>query len=107
MAEGVKGKRRYNSPHRREQAAATRREILDSALRLFEEQGYAATTMAAIATEAGVALEDRVRRVRDEERRSACAVAPLLRGDQDDVPMRTGAGTESCSRSPTPSVSSA
>ena len=50
-------KRRYESPRRREQAAATRREILGAAQRLFEENGYAATTMAAIAEEAGVALK--------------------------------------------------
>src|SRR3954453_13761006 len=57
MAEAVKTKRRYDSPRRREQAAATRREILEAAQRLFEQQGYAATTMAAIAAEAGVALK--------------------------------------------------
>ena len=57
MTEPVKPKRRYDSPRRREQAAATRREILDAAQRLFEQQGYAATTMAAIAAEAGVALK--------------------------------------------------
>jgi AcrR family transcriptional regulator len=48
-------KRAYNSPRRRQQAAATRREILEAAQRLFETQGYAATTMNAIASEAGVA----------------------------------------------------
>ena len=36
MAEGVKPTRRYDSPRRREQAAATRREILEAAQRLFE-----------------------------------------------------------------------
>jgi AcrR family transcriptional regulator len=56
MAEGVKT-RRYDSPRRREQAAATRVEILESAQRLFERDGYAATTMAAIAAEARVALK--------------------------------------------------
>src|SRR3954452_6315255 len=56
MADGVKT-RRYDSPRRREQAAATRRQILDAARRLFERHGYAATTMAAIAAEAGVALK--------------------------------------------------
>ena len=40
-----------------EQAAATRREILEAAERLFGRKGYAATTMAAIAAEAGVALK--------------------------------------------------
>jgi AcrR family transcriptional regulator len=57
MAERVKPKRRYESPRRREQAAATRLEILDAAQRLFERDGYAATTMAAIAAEARVALK--------------------------------------------------
>jgi AcrR family transcriptional regulator len=56
MAERVKT-RSYNSSRRREQAAATRRDILGAAQRLFERQGYAATTMAAIAAEAGVALK--------------------------------------------------
>ncbi len=50
-------KRGYDSPRRREQAAATRREILAAAQRQFERQGYAATTMAAIAADAGVALK--------------------------------------------------
>ena len=37
------------SPRRRAQADATRRDIIAAAQRLFERQGYAATTMAAIA----------------------------------------------------------
>ncbi len=57
MAERVKPKRPYDSPRRREQAAATRLEILEAAQRLFERDGYPATTMAAIATEARVALK--------------------------------------------------
>ena len=57
MAERVNPKRRYESPHRRQQAAATRLHILQAAQRLFEQQGYVATTMAAIAAEAGVALK--------------------------------------------------
>jgi len=38
------------------QAAETRRDILDAALRLFAERGYARTSIAEIATEAGVAV---------------------------------------------------
>ena len=38
-------KRRYDSTRRRAQAEATRRDILDAAQKLFEERGYAATTM--------------------------------------------------------------
>jgi AcrR family transcriptional regulator len=57
MAEAVKGRRPYHSERRRQQAAATRRAVLDAAQRLFERRGYAATTMDAIAAEAGVALK--------------------------------------------------
>jgi AcrR family transcriptional regulator len=57
MAERVKPTRRYHSPRRQEQAAATRRAILAVAQELFEHHGYAATTMEAIAADAGVALK--------------------------------------------------
>jgi AcrR family transcriptional regulator len=57
MARPVKATRSYHSPHRREQAASTRQRILDAAQRLFEDQGYAVTTMTAIAQEADVSLK--------------------------------------------------
>jgi AcrR family transcriptional regulator len=50
-------KRRYESPRRREQARATRRAVLDAARELFVELGYAATTVDAIASRAGVSPE--------------------------------------------------
>jgi len=46
--------RRYHSPQRQEQANATRRHILDAALRLFTTHGYAAVTMEMIARAADV-----------------------------------------------------
>jgi AcrR family transcriptional regulator len=57
MAKRVKPKRRYDSRRRREQAEETRLAILHAAHRLFERYGYGATTMAAIAEEAGVATK--------------------------------------------------
>jgi AcrR family transcriptional regulator len=42
---------------RAEKALATRRRMREAALRLFREQGYAATPMQAIADEAGVAVQ--------------------------------------------------
>jgi TetR/AcrR family transcriptional regulator, regulator of autoinduction and epiphytic fitness len=48
-------RRSYESPKRRERAAATRRQIVASARRLFTARGYAATTIDAIAEQAGVA----------------------------------------------------
>jgi AcrR family transcriptional regulator len=50
-------KRRYHSPRRKEQAEATRKQILDAAEQLFVRDGYVATSMAAIAEQAGVALK--------------------------------------------------
>jgi AcrR family transcriptional regulator len=57
MAGPVKPRRPYRSPRRVEQAAATRRAILESAQRLFEAGGYPATTMEAVAAGAGVSLK--------------------------------------------------
>ncbi|MHB8512109.1 MAG: TetR/AcrR family transcriptional regulator [Actinomycetota bacterium] len=49
--------RKYNSPRRAQQAAATRLAILQAAQRLFEARGYPTTTMEDIADEAKVALK--------------------------------------------------
>ena len=60
MADQVKTKaprRAYNSPLRADQAQQTRRRILESARRLFVAHGYAGTTVAAIADDAGVVPE--------------------------------------------------
>lgn len=50
-------RRAYESPGRRAAAVRTRGAILDAARRLFAERGYTATTVAAIAAAAGVALD--------------------------------------------------
>src|SRR5918997_1647527 len=67
MAERVKPKRRYHSPRRQQQAAATRRAILEAAQRLFEKQVYVA-----FETKSGVLR----------------ALWNLrLRGDRDEIPV--------------------
>jgi AcrR family transcriptional regulator len=86
MAERVKT-RRYDSPRRRAQAEATRREILEAARRLFEQQGYAATTMSAIAAEAGVALKTVYVAFETKSGVLRALWNRLLRGDRDDVPV--------------------
>lgn len=87
MAEPVKQPRRYDSPRRREQAAATRRDILVAAQRLFERDGYAATTMAAVAAEAGVAPKTVYVAFETKSGLLRALWNMLLRGDQDDVPV--------------------
>ena len=61
MTDGGTGKgkpvRRYNSPRRAEQAAATRGDILKAARELFVSRGYAATTIAEVARSAQVAVD--------------------------------------------------
>jgi TetR/AcrR family transcriptional regulator, regulator of cefoperazone and chloramphenicol sensitivity len=54
LNEPVKGRRKYDSPVRREQAEATRRQIADAARRLFVERGWAGTRVRDVAAEAGV-----------------------------------------------------
>jgi TetR/AcrR family transcriptional regulator, regulator of autoinduction and epiphytic fitness len=51
------GSRAYVSPRRAEQAKATRRAILEAAQRLFLSNGYGATSIRAIAEDAGVAVQ--------------------------------------------------
>lgn len=57
MSDDVKTFRTYRSPQRTEQAAATRRAVLEAARHLFVTNGYAATTVTRIAKEAGVNVD--------------------------------------------------
>jgi TetR/AcrR family transcriptional regulator, regulator of autoinduction and epiphytic fitness len=84
----VKPRRRYESPRRQEQAAATRRAILDAAERLFGERGYAGTAVAEIAEAAGVALKT-VYAVFGTKAEVLRALWNLrLRGDEDPVAVQ-------------------
>jgi AcrR family transcriptional regulator len=83
----VQPRRRYDSPRRREQAAATRREILAAAQRRFERDGYAATSLAAVAAEAGVALKTVYNVFETKSGLLRALWHLLLRGERDDVPV--------------------
>jgi AcrR family transcriptional regulator len=87
VVERAKPKRPYNSARRREQALATRRTILDAAQRLFERDGYAATTMEAIAAEAGVALKTVYSAFVTKSGLLRSLWDLLLKGDVDDAPI--------------------
>ena len=57
MSERVKPVRRYDSSRREEQANQNRVRVLECARARFLEHGYAATTIAAIAADAGVSVQ--------------------------------------------------
>lgn len=87
MPKEVKSKRRYESPRRREQTAGTRKHILDVAQQLFEEHGYAGTTMSDIASRASVALKTLYLAF---ETKSGLLIALWylrVRGDEKDIPV--------------------
>jgi AcrR family transcriptional regulator len=85
MAQPVNPRRRYHSPLRVEQAAATRRGILEAAKRLFERHGYAATSMAAIAAEASVSLKTVYVTFETKSGLLRALWHLLLRGDEEHV----------------------
>jgi AcrR family transcriptional regulator len=87
MAEPVNSRRRYHSPLRVEQAAATRRGILEAAQRLFERDGYSATSMAAIAAEANVSLKTVYVTFESKSGVLRALWHLLLRGDEEPVPV--------------------
>lgn len=57
MSEPVKTRRPYASPRHAELRRQTRRDVIDAARRLFADKGYNATTIEALANEAGVAVQ--------------------------------------------------
>ncbi len=79
--------RKYDSPRRREQAEATRRSILDAAQVRFERDGYVATTMEAIAGEAGVALKTVYAAFTTKSGLLRALWDLLLKGDADEAPV--------------------
>src|SRR5919112_4294077 len=87
MPDAVNPKRSYHSPRRQQQAAATRRGILEAAQRLFDVHGYPATTMEAIAAEAGVSLKTVYVVFTTKSGLLRALWNHLLRGGGDDVPL--------------------
>lgn len=87
MTGDVKAARRYESPRRRAQAEATRRDILGAARRRFEADGYAGATMAEIAADAGVALKTVYLAFGTKSGLLRALWNLLLRGDESDVPV--------------------
>lgn len=87
MSGPVKPSRRYDSSMRQEQARRTRGAVLEAARRLFLGQGYAATTMAAVAAEAGVSVETVYKAFANKPGLVKAVFDVSVVGDDEPVPM--------------------
>lgn len=83
----VKRKRRYESPLRADQARLTRSAILTTARRRFLRDGYADTTIAAIAEEVGVSLETVYKAFRNKPGVLKAVIDVSIVDDEEPVPM--------------------
>jgi AcrR family transcriptional regulator len=79
--------RTYDSSRRKAQAEQTRRAILEAAQRHFEQHGYVATTMEAVARDAGVALKTVYLAVTTKAGLLRAVWDLVLKGDTDDAPV--------------------
>ena len=91
MSSPVKPRRRYDSTRRQEQAQHNRSAVLQAARQLFLERGFAATTMPAIASAAGVSVPDRLQGVREQ---ASVGQGRVRRGDGRR--RRTGPHAPAC-----------
>src|ERR1700722_5494283 len=85
MSDGVK--RPYNSVLRDEQAQATRRAVVKAAGRLFVERGYGATTIDAIAEEAGVGRKTVFTSIGGKAQALKLAIDWAIVGDDEPVAL--------------------
>jgi len=81
-----KATRRYTNTRRTAQAAQTRADVLASAIELFAEQGWAPTTIAAIAEHAGVAVETIYSGFGSKKKLLQQAVDVTVVGDAEPIP---------------------
>ena len=80
-------RRQYNSTRRSMQASQTRTDVLQSAIRLFSTSGWAATTVAAIASDAGVAVETVYSGFGSKKGLLRAAMDVAVVGDTDPIPF--------------------
>src|SRR6266567_3496831 len=79
----------YRSPLRARQAADTRAGVLAAASRLFSERGWAGTTLAAIAAEAGTAVETVYSGFASKRGVLLAAIDVAIAGDDDPRPVES------------------
>lgn len=80
-------RRSYRSPQREARARATRVRILRAATSLFDERGYAGTTIRSVAERAGVAVPTVEALFGTKTRLLKAAIDVAIAGDDEPVPM--------------------
>jgi AcrR family transcriptional regulator len=80
-------RRSYRSPRREARARATRLRILRAASSLFDERGYAGTTIRSVAERAGVAVPTVEALFGTKTRLLKAAIDVAIAGDDEPVPM--------------------
>jgi len=98
--EKVKAPRPYDSSLRKEQAHQTRTRILDAAERLFVERGYATSTVEAIASAAGVAVDTVYAGFATKRGLLSALMDVRVGGDDEPVDLLDRAGPQAVRREP-------
>jgi AcrR family transcriptional regulator len=78
---------RYHSPLRARQAAETRQTIINAAIKLFRERGWAATTLPMIAGEAGTSVDTIYSTFGSKSDLLMAAVDVAIVGDDEEAAM--------------------
>ncbi len=87
-------RRRYHSPLRADQARQTRKRVLEAAFDLFAERGYAGTTIAAVAEQAGVSPETIYLTVEGKRGLLEGVIETTIVGDGDPAAQEDGLWAE-------------
>jgi len=87
MTDDVKRSRPYHSLRRQQQARETRRVVLGAARRLFLQDGYAGTTVAAVAGDAGVSVETVYKTFGNKPGLVKAVFDVAVVGDDEPVPL--------------------
>jgi TetR/AcrR family transcriptional regulator of autoinduction and epiphytic fitness len=90
--------RRYDTSNRERQTRETRRRIVEAAARLFTREGYSATSISAIAEEAGVAVPTVYAALRSKANILRAVVELTLRGDDEAAPLASRADWQEMER---------
>lgn len=102
MSKAAKPRRKYDSPRRREQARATRSELLDAARDLFVDSGYVTTTIEAIAARAEVSPETVYATFKNKRSLLSELIDVSMAGDDAPVPILERAWVQDLRDEPDP-----